>query len=124
LVIAITRAMYGLRPKALLVFVLQQLAACWGIARLRAVSDDTHIYRHPHKIRDLAASYDELWTESGGTLAGDGMFDLPATFVPRDISTLKPNKRQMYRRRYVLMAEIAEQIKDSWCRPRNNGVKP
>ena len=124
LVIAITRAMYGLRPKALLVFVLQQLAACWGIARLRAVSDDTHIYRHPHKIRDLAASYDELWTESGGTLAGDGMFDLPATFVPRDISTLKPNKRQMYRRRYVLMAEIAEQIKDSWCRPRNKGVKP
>jgi hypothetical protein len=38
------------------------------------------------------------------------MFDLPVAFVPRKISTIKVNKRQMYRRRHVLLAEIADQI--------------
>lgn len=117
-IIAITRAMYGLRPKALLVFVLQSLAGVWGVTRLRAVSDAMHIYRHKRKRKQKAASYDELWIESGGKLADDGMFDLPATFVPRKISTLKVNKRQMYKRRYLMLAEIAEQISDSWCRSR------
>ncbi len=109
-IVALTRAMHGLRPKALLVFALQQLAARWHIGKIRAVGDETHIYRHPHKRKDLETSYDEFWLECGGTLADDGMFDLPVEFVPRDISTLKPNKRQMYRRRYVLLADIAAQI--------------
>jgi uncharacterized protein len=33
-VVTITRALYGLRPKALLVYVLQQLAARWEVTRL------------------------------------------------------------------------------------------
>jgi uncharacterized protein VirK/YbjX len=72
-----------------------------------------HIYRHWQKRKNLEASYDEFWIESGGKLADDGMFDLPATFIPRDISTLKVNKRQMYKRRYLMLAEIAGQIRAS-----------
>jgi uncharacterized protein VirK/YbjX len=113
-IVSLTRAMHGLRPKALLVFALQQLAAVWKIGKIRAVADDTHIYRHPHKRKDLETSYDEFWRECGGTLADDGMFDLPVEFAPRDISTLKPNKRQMYRRRYLLLADIAAQIPAAW----------
>ena len=114
LIIAVTRGMYGLRPKALLLFALQQLAAVWGITRLRAAGDATHIYRHWQKRKQVAASYDEWWLESGGTLAADGMFDLPAAFIPREISTLKASKRQMYKRRYLMLAEITSQIDVSW----------
>jgi hypothetical protein len=110
LIVAITRGLHGLRPKALLLFALQQLAADWGVTRLRAAGNETHIYRHWQKRKNLAASYDEFWIESGGSLADDGMFDLPATFISRDISTLKVNKRQMYKRRYLMLAEIAKQI--------------
>ena len=106
--------MYGLRPKALLLFALQQLAATWGVTRLRAAGDEMHIYRHWQKRKKLAAGYDEFWIESGGKLADDGMFNLPATFIPREISTLKVNKRQMYKRRYLMLAEIADQIRASW----------
>ena len=109
-IIAFTRGLHGLRPKALVIFALQQLATNWGVTRLRAISDDTHIYRHPHKRKDLLVRYDEFWIECGGTLAADGMFDLPVTPVERDIATLKPNKRQMYRRRYLQLAEMAVQI--------------
>jgi uncharacterized protein VirK/YbjX len=112
LVVSITRALYGLRPKALLVYVVQHLAADWEMTRLRAVSDDTHIYRHFQKQKEVTASYDEFWIECGGTLSPDGFFDLPVTFVSRDISTIRANKRQMYRRRYAMFAEIDIQIKN------------
>ena len=109
-VVAITRGLYGLRPKALLIYGLQQLAACWGVAHLQAVSDGLHIYRHFQARRNLAASYDEFWAECGGAQGADGAFDLPVAFIPRDISTIRVNKRQMYRRRYAMMEGIAEQI--------------
>ena len=118
-IVAITRGCHGLRPKALLLFALQTLAGIWGVTRLRAVSDAMHIYRHWRKRKQLAASYDEWWRESGGRLASDGIFDLPATFVPRDIATLKVNKRQMYKRRYRMLEEIAGQMKQSFKETEN-----
>ena len=50
LIVAMTRGWHGLRPKALLLFALQSLVGLWGITRLRAVSDATHIYRHWRKL--------------------------------------------------------------------------
>lgn len=113
LIVAITRGMHGLRPKALLLFALQTLAGAWDVNRLHAVSDANHIYRHWQKRRCIAASYDSWWTECGGSLASDGMFDLPAAFLPRPIATLKANKRPLYRQRYAMLSAIAGQIKAS-----------
>ena len=110
MVVSITRALYGLRPKALLVYALQQLAMDWGITHLRAVSDAQHVYRHFQKRLEVAASYDEFWIDCGGKLGSDRIFDLPVSFVARDISTIRANKRQMYRRRYAMLADIAAQI--------------
>jgi uncharacterized protein VirK/YbjX len=110
LVVALTRALQGLRPKALLMFAVQQIAMFWRIPSLRAVSDATHIYRHFQKRKALAASYDAFWLDCGATLSADGMFDLPAIFVPRNISEIKVNKRQMYKRRYEMLGGFAEQI--------------
>lgn len=109
-IVAITRSLYGMRPKALLLFALQELSTRWGITRLRAVSDSKHVYQHFQKRRVLSASYDDFWMESGGELAADKMFDLPATFSARPIWTIKADKRQMYKRRYAMLAGIANQI--------------
>ncbi len=115
LIIAITRRLHGLRPKALLLFPLQQLASIWGVTRLRAVSDKMHVYRHWRNLKQVSiSSYDRWWLESGGRQSDDGMFELPATFIPRQISRLKPNKRQMHKRRYLMLSEIAEQIRASY----------
>jgi uncharacterized protein VirK/YbjX len=111
IIVAATRALYGIRPKALVFFVLQQLAACWGITHIQAVGDNMHIYRHFQKFKALAASYDEFWPDRGGVMDPDGFFHLPVAFVPRDIATIRVNKRQMYRRRYVMLEQIAEQIR-------------
>lgn len=113
LIIDFTRGLHGLRPKALLIFALQALADTWGVTRLRAVSDETNIYWHWQKRNHVSTSYDKWWIECGGQRGVDGMFELPVKFTPRDISTLKVNKRHMYKRRYLLLAEIAEQIRGS-----------
>jgi uncharacterized protein VirK/YbjX len=116
-VVAITRAMYGLRPKALLLFAVQQLATLWDIHRIRAVSNERSVFsdfRLKHK--NVVSSYDEFWRDSQGELGADGLFTLPATFVPRDIAEIKPNKRTLYKRRYAMLEEIGGQIRQNTLR--------
>jgi uncharacterized protein VirK/YbjX len=110
-VISLTRRMHGLRPKALVLFALQQLACAWAFTSIRGVSDAMHIYRHYLRRKDLAASYDEFWAESGGRLAADNVFDLPLRPSVRPIATIKPNKRAMYKHRYAMLTEISKQIR-------------
>jgi hypothetical protein len=110
-VVSITRGMKGLRPKALLLFALQQAASVWSCNALRAVGNAVHIYSSERKRKDLAADYDAFWTESGGVLASDGLFDLPLVPPVRELSEIKPNKRSTYRQRYEMLASIGEQIR-------------
>jgi hypothetical protein len=112
-IVGITRSMHGLRPKALLFFTLQQLAASWGLDSIKAVSDSRHVYRHYRKRKTVAMSYDEFWLECGGQRGEDGNFVLPTTAVPRDLKEMKASKRQMYRHRYLFLQELASQIRET-----------
>jgi uncharacterized protein VirK/YbjX len=109
-VVAVTRAMHGLRPKALAVFTLRQLASAWECTSLRAVSDDMHIYRHYLRRKKIAAHYEEFWRECGGQPAGDRMFDLPLAPPPRPLSEIKASKRQMYKHRHALLEALGGRI--------------
>jgi uncharacterized protein VirK/YbjX len=112
-VVAVTRELFGLRPKALLVFALQQLAALWDVAAIHAVSNQTRNLRH--RPKHIQADYDQFWRESGAALEPDGNFTLPVAFVPRDLASIKPNKRTMYRRRYQMLDKFGEAIRQNLC---------
>lgn len=112
-IVALTRALHGLRPKAMLVFAIQRLAQCWGIASLRAVGDAEHIYRHFRKRREINSSYDTFWTESQGSKDLDGNFTLPSHPTVRCIEELAPNKRSMYRKRYALLERLGLEMGDA-----------
>lgn len=112
-IVAITRGMHGLRPKALLFFTLQQLVASWVLDSIRAVGDSRHVYRHYRKRKTVAMSYDEFWLECGGQRGEDGIFALPTVSVPRDLCEMKASKRQMYRHRYLLLEDLTAQIRDT-----------
>jgi uncharacterized protein VirK/YbjX len=112
-IVTITRAMHGLRPKALLFFTLQQLAKVWDIDTIRAVSDARHVYRYYRKRRNIAMSYDKFWLECGGQLDEDRLFSLPAAWTPRDLSEMNRSKRHMYRQRYAFLQELGFQIRES-----------
>jgi uncharacterized protein VirK/YbjX len=110
LVIRLTRSLRGLRPKALLVFALQQLAQSWGITRIRAVGGREHIYCHYRKRKTFHANYDEFWLECLGQRMPDGNFELPVIAPLRNLAELPRTKRPVYRRRYEMLEEIAKEI--------------
>jgi uncharacterized protein len=108
--VKLTRSLEGLRPKALLVFAVQRLAQSWGIAGIRAVARNEHIYRHYLKRKSFDADYDEFWIQCHGVALPDGNFRLPSAPPARNIDELPRKKRPIYRRRYAMLAELGEEI--------------
>jgi uncharacterized protein len=114
------KACHGMRPKALLLFAAQELAAGLGIDRIEAVSDAGHISRHAdyrfNRSRRPELEYDQFWAESGGRAVTGAFWELPAEFRPRELAAIKPNKRSLYRQRYEwlgrLGADLRAQLRD------------
>ena len=107
----INKSLHGLRPRALLLFVAQQLATAWRLDAIRAVSDAVHVSRHGdyalNRARRPRLDYDAFWQESGGVLSSDGIYNLPARHVARRLSDIKANKRSLYRHRYAMLDQLA-----------------
>ncbi len=105
-----TKAMFGLRPKALLLVVLQRLARFWNVQAIFGVGSLTHTSRHPayalNRSRHFEITYDEFWREVGGALRSDGLFSLPLVFVERHPLTIESHKRSLYRHRYAWIREL------------------
>jgi uncharacterized protein VirK/YbjX len=110
LVIHLTRSLHGLRPKALLVFVVQQMARLWGLSAIHAVGGREHIYRHYRKRRTFNANYDEFWLECQGELRADGNYELPLAPAVRPLEDLPRNKRPVYRKRYQMLEQLARAL--------------
>jgi uncharacterized protein VirK/YbjX len=118
----LTKAMEGLRPKALLLISAQTLAGAFGLEGIFAASNKGHVFAGDYSLRRrIKADYDRFWLESGGERVNLAIFALPATKTQRGLSEYKPNKRAQARRRQALEREIEDQIRDSvtaFLRPR------
>lgn len=114
LVVDVTRGMFGLRPKAALLFALKQLAFVWSIPMIRAVSNQTRVL--PPNKQSIKANYDQFWTESSGELDNDANFSLPTMDSQRASTEIRRNKRAMYRHRYELLAKLGEQLRQNIAR--------
>ena len=105
---AFRRDMHGLRHKNFLVYALRRLAREWSITSLRAVSSGAQIWADK-----VVADYDAFWTEEGGVLGADGMFDLPLTCYSKG-----PRTKAIYQRRdqclELIGREIAESLAEPW----------
>ena len=114
-----SKALFGLRPKGLLLLVLQELAGQWNIPALLGVGNMIHTSRHPaytlNHSRQFDIVYDEFWQEAGGVRRRDGFFNLPLRFLERPLSAIEPHKRSLYRQRYAWICELqaALQIKQA-----------
>jgi uncharacterized protein VirK/YbjX len=118
---ALQKAMFGLRPKALVVFAAQEVARALGIREFLGAGNTIQVHRRKHLIHlawvhELTFDYDAFWTELGGHPASDGWFYLPRKAKRRSRDEIKPNKRTMYARRYALMDDLAAQIHTAMAR--------
>jgi uncharacterized protein VirK/YbjX len=110
-----TKAMHGLRPKNLMVWLLQELAQTLGIAVLHGVGNEVQVYRSRMNqpwvpTRDIRFDFDALWEEVGGVQDSDGWFRLPLQTPRRAADEIKPNKRSMYAKRYAFLDELSMQL--------------
>jgi uncharacterized protein VirK/YbjX len=104
------RDLHGLRPKALALWCLQQLAACWQIGRIEAVDDAHHVWRHWRKRIDIATCYDEFWSESDGRMLPGGGWELPLQLKQHSRAELKPSRRKTHERRYALLDALQPRL--------------
>jgi uncharacterized protein VirK/YbjX len=120
------KALHGLRPKALLLFVAQEIAQVWQLHLIRATSNRAHISRHIdytlNRSRRPKLTYDEFWQESGGRRRVDGYYDLPLGYIRRSNSEIKPNKRSLYNQRYEMLDRISGDIRTRLSELANHGV--
>jgi hypothetical protein len=110
----ITKAMHGLRPRDLLVQVLQMLAKEIGCSELRGVSDSAHRNSHLLTTGTKISTYDQIWREHGGIKDNkSGFFRLSAHINRRPNEAIPSNKRAQYRRRYQFLDDLESQIRDA-----------
>ncbi len=112
------KSMYGLRPKALMVYIVQEFArqlnmkAVYGAGNNIQANNKKHAINIPwlHKI---SFDYDAIWLESGGTIEPDGWFSLPLIPIRKSLEEIKSNKRSSYRKRYNLLDNISSETAQS-----------
>jgi uncharacterized protein VirK/YbjX len=116
----ITHALYGMRPRDLLMVTLKLLCGEFGINRIWAVANEFRQHNSPyfgnsHKDKVLV-SYNEVWAEHGGVELDNGFFEIPATVRHKDMSEIPTRKRAAYRRRYDMLNKLALDIRSSCVR--------
>jgi hypothetical protein len=103
----VAKDLFGLRPKAFVLWCLQQLATPWGIRQIQAVGDEQRAGLHCRKGLENAVQHDEFWRESDGReLPGGGGWLLPLRSPCRRREELKPSRRRAHERRYSMLAAL------------------
>jgi uncharacterized protein VirK/YbjX len=108
-----TKRTYGMRPRDFLVEAFKMLCGHIGVQRIMAVSDNAHANRFKTSGWDPTTakiSYDEIWTERGGTPDEDGFFVLPVSPMRRRNDQIPKRKAPLYRRRYELLGRAADDL--------------
>jgi len=109
-----TKAMHGLRPKAMAILALQLYLRSLGISKILAVRDLRQMSNVKHFIKTpwnrVNFNYDEAWSECGGKEVDASWYELPLSPKLKNRDEIKPNKRTLYFRRYAMIERLAAQV--------------
>jgi uncharacterized protein VirK/YbjX len=107
---AMTKATFGLRPRDLLIELFRALCRQLGVARIMAISDESHTLTSEYSRRHLSVSaaaprlsYNDTWRERGGHQVSTAFFELPVAARRRAFAEIPPRKRKLYACRYQLL---------------------
>jgi uncharacterized protein len=111
----VQKMMYGMRPSALLVFIIQELCQNLNVNSIYGISDKCQVYRKKHGIHiscfhRISFDYDQFWKEIGGVKIDKQWFKLPEKNICKEFVNIQSHKRAMYRNRYQMLDLLSEQI--------------
>src|SRR5450830_1737573 len=107
-----TRALYGCRPKNLMITALRDLGDFFGCSNLFLVSNDNRIALNARRRRHIAADYDLAWRELHALPMRDGNYHLPCLpYRSPDLDAIPSKKRAEIRRRGELLQAMALEMR-------------
>lgn len=110
----VTKRCHAYRTKNLILHATQEVAKALGVKHIYAVTNyGYYAMNHIRRDRKLKTNFSDFWEESGGTPCEDKRFyELPITEYRKSMEEVPTRKRANYRRRYALLDEIDNSIKD------------
>lgn len=109
----LTRHLFGLRPKALMLELALMLARTWQCEQVVGVRNQAHMYQsYSKKNQRVKTDYDRLWLENKGEILNAHFIRLPVAARRKALSEIKSQKRSQYRSRYAWLEQAQERIKD------------
>jgi uncharacterized protein VirK/YbjX len=106
-----TRELHGLRAKALLVGLVQQLGAALGCAELRLVGNANRTPGPALENGVVRADYEQFWLELGATRRSDGDFVLPCcALAPLVLDDVLQKRRSEARKRHQMLEGVTGDV--------------
>jgi len=108
---SLTKALHGLRPRDLLFDVFRMLCRAVSVDDILTVSQAHRHHQHPYFGKeDLTPNYDAIWNDRGGVAQDARFFRFSPDPDQRDLSTVKPKKRSLYRKRFAFLEDLESQL--------------
>lgn len=105
----LTKSLFGLRPKALMLEVLFMVTAKLSIQKVYGISNQGHIYQSrvysDEKRSKMTFDVSSFWAEYNAVQTSEMLFEFPTTIGRKELSSLKSSRRSQYRKRYAWLDE-------------------
>ena len=109
-----TRDIYVMRPKNLLIRLVEQVGIQFGCDTLRLVANTHRVVHRSIKQGKVLSDYDALWSEIGATKRKDGDYELICKkILPPDLTLVQSKKRSEIKKRHDNMVCIVSAIKQN-----------
>lgn len=106
-----TRDLFGLRPKSLMVRLVQQIGREFGCSNLLLVGNANRVMHQQIRKGRVSADYDETWRELGAVPKDDGDYLLPcAELTAPDLAVIASSKRSAAKKRFALLTSTAHDV--------------
>jgi uncharacterized protein VirK/YbjX len=106
-----TRDMHGLRPKNLMVRLVQQLGLAYGCAQVLLVGNDNRAVVKQMNKGNVHADYNAFWEEMGAQRRADGDYALPcAPLLAPVMEEIPSKKRSEARKRHEMLSSIIDTV--------------
>ena len=107
----LTKLLYGLRPRDFLFEVFRMIGRHCGVDVLHAVCQNQRHHLDPYfGSPTLSLDYDKIWQDRQGMLGPTHFYSFPVAPETRDLSTVKPNKRSLYRKRFAFLDDMEQRV--------------
>ena len=111
---SLTRKYHGIRPKVMLIPVLQALAGQLGCKQLLGVTSDHQYYKTTNRRKNMVGfDYDGYWKELDAVPFSSVFVKLPIEAERKPLEDIATKKRGMYRKRYALLDRLSEEVLSS-----------